>query len=381
MKYRLGNICKIGDGLHGTPNYCKNNEFYFINGNNLKGELIDLSNARSVSKAEYLKYNPNLIPQKTVLLSINGTLGNTAIYNGESIILSKSVAFFECSTDIITPEYLKLYFESCNFQNILNNMATGTTIKNVGLKSLRSLMIDLPSINIQREIVNIIKPFENKLYLNNQINDNLTQISLLNLANMIKNKSYEIHKISDLDIIISDHVANGSFKALKENVTYYDENNYALFLRNIDFKNRLDGANRYIDKESYNYLKKSHLFGGEVVISNVADVGTIHRVPFINRPMVIGNNQIFIKSVHSFLTEYLYVYFKSYWGQNSIFSITSGSAQQKFNKTDFRALEIPIPSPNWILTNIRPFILAKDKIFNETKSLEQLKKNLLNNYF
>ncbi|UNL39925.1 restriction endonuclease subunit S [Limosilactobacillus reuteri] len=173
MKYRLGNICKIGDGLHGTPNYCKNNEFYFINGNNLKGELIDLSNARSVSKAEYLKYNPNLIPQKTVLLSINGTLGNTAIYNGESIILSKSVAFFECSTDIITPEYLKLYFESCNFQNILNNMATGTTIKNVGLKSLRSLMIDLPSINIQREIVNIIKPFENKLYLNNQINDNL----------------------------------------------------------------------------------------------------------------------------------------------------------------------------------------------------------------
>lgn len=179
MKYRLGNICKIGDGLHGTPNYCKNNEFYFINGNNLKGELIDLSNARSVSKAEYLKYNPNLIPQKTVLLSINGTLGNTAIYNGESIILSKSVAFFECSTDIITPEYLKLYFESCNFQNILNNMATGTTIKNVGLKSLRSLMIDLPSINIQREIVNIIKPFENKLYLNNQINDNL--VELINL--------------------------------------------------------------------------------------------------------------------------------------------------------------------------------------------------------
>lgn len=39
---------------------------------------------------------------------------------------------------------------------------------------------------------------------------------------MIKNKSYEIRKISDLDIIISDHVANGSFKALKENVTYYD---------------------------------------------------------------------------------------------------------------------------------------------------------------
>ncbi len=202
MKYRLGNICKIGDGLHGTPNYCKNNEFYFINGNNLKGELIDLSNARSVSKAEYLKYNPNLIPQKTVLLSINGTLGNTAIYNGESIILSKSVAFFECSTDIITPEYLKLYFESCNFQNILNNMATGTTIKNVGLKSLRSLMIDLPSINIQREIVNIIKPFENKLYLNNQINDNLVELVDSYFINFLNNVTTVEKTIEDIGTVV-----------------------------------------------------------------------------------------------------------------------------------------------------------------------------------
>ena len=294
---------------------------------------------------------------------------------------SNDVIAFRTKDSRLLQDYLYVVLQSDNFFNYVANTAKGTKMPRGDKKAIINYEFELPNIQLQRKISHTILVLEKKIRLNNQINDNLIQISLLNLANMIKNKSYEIRKISDLDIIISDHVANGSFKALKENVTYYDENNYALFLRNIDFKNRLDGANRYIDKESYNYLKKSHLFGGEVVISNVADVGTIHRVPFINRPMVIGNNQIFIKSVHSFLTEYLYVYFKSYWGQNSIFSITSGSAQQKFNKTDFRALEIPIPSPNWILTNIRPFILAKDKIFNETKSLEQLKKNLLNNYF
>lgn len=294
---------------------------------------------------------------------------------------SNDVIAFRTKDSRLLQDYLYVVLQSDNFFNYVTNTAKGTKMPRGDKKAIINYEFELPNIQLQRKISHTILVLEKKIRLNNQINDNLIQISLLNLANMIKNKSYEIRKISDLDIIISDHVANGSFKALKENVTYYDENNYALFLRNIDFKNRLDGANRYIDKESYNYLKKSHLFGGEVVISNVADVGTIHRVPFINRPMVIGNNQIFIKSVHSFLTEYLYVYFKSYWGQNSIFSITSGSAQQKFNKTDFRALEIPIPSPNWILTNIRPFILAKDKIFNETKSLEQLKKNLLNNYF
>ena len=31
----------LGDGLHGTPNYDKNGEYFFINGNNLsKGKII-----------------------------------------------------------------------------------------------------------------------------------------------------------------------------------------------------------------------------------------------------------------------------------------------------------------------------------------------------
>jgi len=33
---RLGEIVSIlGDGLHGTPQYSKDGEYYFINGNNL----------------------------------------------------------------------------------------------------------------------------------------------------------------------------------------------------------------------------------------------------------------------------------------------------------------------------------------------------------
>lgn len=357
MKYRLGDLVQIKYGKDHKKLNAGNIPVYGTGG------LMR-------------RVNDFIYDGDSVLIPRKGSLNNV-MYVTNKFWTVDTMFWTKIDKNKILPKYL--YY--CLSKIDLSTFNVGSAVPSLTIKILNEITLEVPSLQIQNEIISKIKPIEDKIRLNNKINDNLTQISLLNLANMIKNKSYEIHKISDLDIIISDHVANGSFKALKENVTYYDENNYALFLRNIDFKNRLDGANRYIDKESYNYLKKSHLFGGEVVISNVADVGTIHRVPFINRPMVIGNNQIFIKSVHSFLTEYLYVYFKSYWGQNSIFSITSGSAQQKFNKTDFRALEIPIPSPNWILTNIRPFILAKDKIFNETKSLEQLKKNLLNNYF
>lgn len=214
-----------------------------------------------------------------------------------------------------------------------------------------------------------------------RINDNLSSVLLLNLSQLVSSNNFKLEKISDLEMTVSDHVANGSFKSLKDNVSYFDNPNYALFVRNIDFKNNLEGNKKYIDKKSYEYLKKSHLFGGEVVISNVADVGSIHRVPFLSTPMVVGNNQIFMKSEKTFLTDYLYVYFQSFWGQNAIFSITSGSAQQKFNKTDFRSLEIPIPTKDWIRKNIQPYLVLQDNIFKENQSLKQIKSILLNKYF
>lgn len=279
-----------------------------------------------------------------------------------------------------SPNYLYYLFKKIGEH--LDSLATGTVFTSINKKELSELSIDIPaSVVDQERVANYLKKIDLKIEKNNQINDNLSKLQQLNLSQLINRKLYKIVKIGDLEIIVSDHVANGSFKSLKDNVSYFDNPNYALFIRNIDFKKDLDGNKKYIDKKSYNYLKKSHLFGGEVVISNVADVGSVHRVPFIKKPMVVGNNQIFIKSKHFSMTDYLYVYFQSFWGQSSISSITSGSAQQKFNKTDFRSLEIPIPSEKWIQSNISPYVTLQDKIFNENQSLKQIKATLLNHCF
>ena len=41
-KIKLGKLAeKIGDGLHGTPNYSDNGDVFFINGNNLvNGKIV-----------------------------------------------------------------------------------------------------------------------------------------------------------------------------------------------------------------------------------------------------------------------------------------------------------------------------------------------------
>ncbi len=73
-EYKLGEITTIiGDGLHGTPQYDSNGEYFFINGNNLvQGRIVIKSDTNKVNEQEYLKYKKPL-SRKTILLSINGS--------------------------------------------------------------------------------------------------------------------------------------------------------------------------------------------------------------------------------------------------------------------------------------------------------------------
>lgn len=155
-------------------------------------------------------------------------------------------------------------------------------------------------------------------------------------------KGWRIDKVGDI-VNVVDYVANGSFASLKENVTLLDEPDYAIYVRTTDFNSRFSKDLKYVNKHSYDFLKKSSLNGNDIIISNVGDVGTVFRPPsWLNIPMTLGSNAIALKSEN--LSNYLYLYFKSSFGQWQIQGITSGSAQMKFNKTGFRGLEILIPN-------------------------------------
>ncbi len=84
---------KISDGIHSTPKYDEEGEYFFINGNNLVADKIELSDStKQVSQAESLKHKNELTSQ-TILISINGTIGNIAFYNNENIVLGKSAGY------------------------------------------------------------------------------------------------------------------------------------------------------------------------------------------------------------------------------------------------------------------------------------------------
>ncbi len=152
----LKNLCsKIGDGLHGTPKYSDNGEYYFINGNNLiDSKIVVKESTKRVSIEEFNKYKKEL-NNRTILISINGTLGNVSLYNEEKVVLGKSVCYINLYESIYK-EFVKIYLQSY-FVEYAQRVSTGSTIQNVSLQSIRSFEVPTPPIQIQQSIVDRIE--------------------------------------------------------------------------------------------------------------------------------------------------------------------------------------------------------------------------------
>lgn len=142
---------------------------------------------------------------------------------------------------------------------------------------------------------------------------------------------------------ITDYVANGSFASLKENVTYKNEPDYATLIRTTDYSSNFNPDKMvYIDERAYEFLSKSKLFGGEIIINNIgAGVGTTFRCPFLDTRMSLAPNAVMVKTDND---PFYYFWFRSKWGQDAIQKIVGKSAMPKFNKTGLRSIVVPVPA-------------------------------------
>ena len=142
---------------------------------------------------------------------------------------------------------------------------------------------------------------------------------------------------------VTDYVANGSFASLKKNVKYLNTPDYAVLVRLTDSTKNWNGKYVYVSKSSYDFLSKSSLVPGDLIMSNVGEPGKVFIVPNLLQPMTLGPNSILIRPDNTVNTRYLYYYFLSSTGRSQIESICSATAQKKFNKTSFRKISLPIP--------------------------------------
>ncbi|MBS4536780.1 restriction endonuclease subunit S [Clostridium sp. D2Q-14] len=403
---KISNLCRIRRGASPRP---------------IKDYIRD-SGIPWVKIADATSLNSRFINETKQYIKIEGKKKSRYIESGTLILsnsatpgLPKIMGIDACVHDgwLIVDEFdgvekLYLYYSFINERERLLRLSNGSVFRNLKTDIVKNYTINLPPLSEQKAIANILSTLDEKIEINNQINKKQEEMAQeifkhwfvdfefpnedgqpykSSGGEMVESelgmipKGWEVKKLLELNLFTSDYVANGSFKSLKDNVTLSEEQEYAVFIRNTDLKNKFKSGMKYVDKHSYEFLSKTKLYGDEVIISNVADVGSVYLCPELEMPMTLGNNVIMLKSeINSRLNYYFYRLFKSKYGQYMLKTITSGSAQMKFNKTDFRNLKIAFPNDSILneFLNIENAIEnSEHKYDEENRKLQNLRDTLL----
>ena len=142
---------------------------------------------------------------------------------------------------------------------------------------------------------------------------------------------------------LTDYHANGSYERLKENVELLPSENYAVMIRTTNFsQNNFKEHLNYITESAYNYLKKSKVYAGDIVMNKIADAGACYFMPDIGKPASLGMN-LFLIRINKQLANPFFIYSYLKFHEFYVKSFASGSATKTITKEDVRKLKIYLP--------------------------------------
>ena len=364
MEWKLKDLTVDGKGSYGigasaVPYQEDKLTYLRITDINDDGSL-NFSDLKSVDAEDAEKY---ILKENDIVFARTGnSTGRSYFYEKQhgTFVYAGFLIKFSLDPNKVNPRILKYYTHSKPYYDWVSSFDTGATRGNINAKTYGDMEIELPSRKIQDRIVSILSSLDRKIELNNKINADLEEMAQAIFKNWFVDfepfkdgkfvdselgmipEGWKVGKITDIGCLITDYVSNGSFASLKQNVHLYETKEYAQFIRNTDLKTNTFSV--YVDKHSYDFLSKSTLYGNEIIISNVGDVGSVHLCPKLDIPMTLGNNIIMLRPNEKEYNYFLYLWFKYFSGQGLIQGIKGGSAQPKFNKTDFKNLPLLIPS-------------------------------------
>jgi type I restriction enzyme S subunit len=388
---------RIGDGLHGTPIYDNQGEYYFINGNNLdNGYILIKKDTRKINYSEYLKHKKDL-SERSLLLSINGTIGNLARYRGEKCILGKSAAYINIKNDFQL-DYFYYVLSDNRFKKHITNNASGSTIKNVSLEQLREYEVSVPDLSTQKKIAEILSAYDSKIENNNLIIKNLEITAQTIFKEWFVDFRFPGHKGTSFvesemgDIPVGWRIKKISDVAvLNKGVSYtskeLNSEGYGVALINLGNFRRSGGFNPDGTKYYTGEYKQTHSVSpGQILIamtdltSNREVIGHPARLPSNFKKAVISLDVCSLKPKENIYTEFLYYLMLSRNFSKLMASCASGTNVSHLSKSYIEGYDFIFPN-NALLVQfnnfIQPMIMRQVTLNEESLALKQSRDQLL----
>lgn len=343
-------------------------------GKNQKKVLSESGNVPIYGTGGLMGYATTALYDKpSVLIGRKGTIGKVK-YVEHPFWTVDTLFYTIVNTDIVLPKYL--YYVMLLID--LNNYNEGTTIPSLRTETLNRLEFDIPSLVEQETILSCLNPIDEKIALNNAINNNLEQQAMAIFNNAIeqsKSVTYvELGSLAD--------VKGG--KRLPKGVNLNSIPNSHPYIRVRDLNDvvfvSLSANYEYIDDETQKTISRYITTTDDVLISIV---GTIGLTAIVDKSLNMANlteNCVKVTNLHGISPEYLLLYLRSQHGSEEIKKGTVGAVQAKLPIKNIQSLSVPLlPQSDLQSLNYILKVLFNQLSINvaESKCLTDIRDSLL----
>lgn len=330
MRYKLGEVAKI--------RYGKDHK------------KLDDGNIPVYGSGGIMRYvDTALYDKKSVLIPRKGSLGNLFFAN-KPFWTVDTLFYTEIDENILMPEFLFYKLKMFN----LASMNVGSAVPSLTTAILNALELDIPSFEVQSQIVNILKAFDERISLNKQINHHLLEQARLLYKNLISSNDTKYQNLSDIARITMGQSPKGET---------YNDDKIGLPLLNgaTDFRNSISPSKWTSDPRKI-------ARPGEYVFGVRATIGLTTK---IFKEYAIGRGTGSAKPISNIFDEYLFFALEDLFDYYA--NLGSGTVYINISKSDFDSFKVILPIKDQFLVDLHKTVQPLfNLIFNNNAEIQKL---------
>ena len=312
MTYVLGDIIEIIGG--GTP---KTSVEEYWNGDIPWLSVKDFNNdnryvftsEKTITAKGLVCSSTNLLQKDDIIISARGTVGELAM-------IPFPMAFNQScyglrGKEVIIQEYL--YYFLKNSINILQSKTHGSVFNTITRDTFKNILINLPSLEIQKKISKVLTFLDDKILANKAINDNLQQQAQAYYSSIFIGNADPAWKQGHLSDLITVKYGKNHKKLADGIYPVYGSG----------------GIMRYVERPLYD--KESVL---------IPRKGTLNNVIYVNQPFWSVDTMFYTEMKLPNVAKFVYHFVKA----KDLASMNAGSAVPSMTSDILNAMEVVIPS-------------------------------------
>lgn len=335
MIFQIGQLADIIDGDRGL-NYPKQNEFLhegyclFLNAGNVTPNGFSFEENLFISQEKDNVLRKGKLQRGDIVYTTRGTVGNAALYSTtvpfENIRINSGMVILRCHKDIVDRRYLYQILKSEYFRPYFKKYCTGSAQPQLPIMNFSKIELDLPSIETQRRIADILSAYDDL------IENNRKQIKLLEEA------AQRLYKEWFVDLRFPGHEHTRIVDGVPEGWEKKQLSDIVEVKYGKDHKSIPDGNVPVYGSGGLMRKCNQMLYKGESVL--IPRKGSLNNIIYVDEAFWTVDTMFYTKMKWPNIGVFIYYFIKSF----DMYAMNIGAAVPSMTTNTLNSINVIIPS-------------------------------------